>query len=91
MRSCLCTLSGQIFLICCLLLSCIYLSLVQLRQSNAPDPQIEELSIDEEDPARPSGKIDHIFEDIEDPRVSRLFSIYLKVNMVGAYGLIFPS
>ncbi|VDK44633.1 unnamed protein product [Taenia asiatica] len=40
-----------------------------LRQSNAPDPQIEELSIDEEDPARPSGKIDHVFDDIEDPRL----------------------
>ncbi|KAL5111367.1 Ubiquitin carboxyl-terminal hydrolase 7 [Taenia crassiceps] len=39
-----------------------------LRQSNVPDPQIEELSIDEEDPARPSGKIDYIFDDIEDPR-----------------------
>ncbi|CDS41131.1 ubiquitin carboxyl terminal hydrolase 7 [Echinococcus multilocularis] len=37
-------------------------------KSNVADPQIEELSIDEEDPARPSGTIDYTFNDIEDPR-----------------------
>ncbi|VDD80182.1 unnamed protein product [Mesocestoides corti] len=40
-----------------------------LKKNDSPDPQIEDLSEDYEDPARPSGTIEWEFTNIEDPRI----------------------
>lgn len=54
--------------------------LVQMKKMNPTGPQLDELGCDE-DPGRPSGTIDFVFKDIEDPRVC--LSNFTDVNFVG--------